>query len=110
MAQSYESPAAFLLQLARLKSGLSQRELAERAEVPATMISVYERGQRDPALATLLKLLHAAGFELTMQLEPYDRHDDVLDALERQRSASERRRRDRQIDAWRRATPVAAAS
>ena len=37
------SPAASLLQLARLKAGLSQRALAERAGVPATMISVYER-------------------------------------------------------------------
>lgn len=106
MAQSYGSPAAFLLQLARLKSGLSQREVAERAGVPTTMISIYERGQREPALATLLKLLHAAGFELTMQLEPYDRHDEVLDALESGRSLSERRRRDREIDAWRRAQPV----
>jgi transcriptional regulator with XRE-family HTH domain len=110
MAQSYESPAAFLLQLARLKSGLSQREVAERAGVPPTMISVYERGQREPTLATLLKLLHAAGLELTMQLKPYDRHDDVLDALETRRSGSERRRRDREIEAWRRARPVEVAS
>ena len=72
------------------------------------MISVYERGQREPSLATLLKLLHAAGFELTMQLEPYDRHDEVLGALESRRSPSERRRREREIDAWRRARPVEA--
>jgi transcriptional regulator with XRE-family HTH domain len=110
MAQSYESPAAFLLQLARLKSGRSQREVAERAGVPTTMISVYERGQREPTLATLLKLLHAADLELTMQLEPYDRHDEVLDTLEAKRSRSERRRRDREIEAWRRARPVEVAS
>jgi transcriptional regulator with XRE-family HTH domain len=73
------------------------------------MISVYERGRREPSLATLLKLLHAAGFELTMQLAPHDRHDEVLDALESRRSTSERRRRDRQVDAWRRATPIEAA-
>ena len=109
MAQSYKSPAAFLLQLARLKSGLSQREVAERAGVPTTMISVYERGQREPTLATLHKPLHAAGFELNMQLEPYDRHDEVLDALEARRSASERQRRNRQIEAWRRARPAPAA-
>jgi transcriptional regulator with XRE-family HTH domain len=110
MTQSYvkesPSPAAALLQLARLKAGLSQCALAERASVPATMISAYERDRRQPTLPTLLRLLHAAGFELNMRLEPYDRHDEVLDALERSRSGTERRKRDRQIEAWRRAQPV----
>jgi transcriptional regulator with XRE-family HTH domain len=109
MAQSYgdvPSPAAALLQLARLKAGMSQQELAERASVPATMISAYERDKRQPSLATLLRLLHAAGFELTMKLEPRDLHDDVLASLEHGRSQSERRRRDREIEAWRRARPA----
>ena len=109
MAQSYDevlSPAAALVQLARIKAGLSQQELARRASVPPTMISAYERGKRQPSLNTLLKLLHAAGFELTMKLEPYDSHDELLEALESKRSPSERRRRDRQIEAWRSATPV----
>ena len=109
MTQSYgEAPstAAGLLQLARLKAGLSQRELAERAGVPPTMISAYERDKRQPTLETLLRLLRAAGFELRMQLEPYDPHDEVLANLETSRTARERARRDRQIDAWRRATPV----
>lgn len=101
------SPAAALLQLARLKAGISQRELAERASVPTTMISAYERDKRQPSVSTLLRLVHAAGFELRMRLEPYDPHDEVLAGLEARRSPSERRRRDRQIQAWRRATPVA---
>ena len=112
MTQSYPesfSPAAALLQLARLKAGMSQRELAERASVPTTMISAYERGRRDPSLTTLLRLLHAAGFELRMTLEPYDPDDDVLAGLEAGRHPAERNRRDRQIEAWRRATPVVAA-
>jgi transcriptional regulator with XRE-family HTH domain len=112
MTQSYDtrSPAAALLQLARLKAGISQRELAERASVPTTMISAYERDKRQPSVETLLRLLHAAGFELRMKLEPYDPHDEVLAALEENRSASERRRRDREINAWREARPVAEAS
>jgi transcriptional regulator with XRE-family HTH domain len=112
MAQSYvdPSPAAALLQLARLKAGISQRELAERASVPATMISAYERDKRQPSLTTLLRLLNAAGFELTMKLAPHDPHDEVLAALEKARNASEQRRRDRQTDAWRRARPIATAS
>jgi uncharacterized protein len=113
MSQSYAgdpSPAAALLRLARLKAGISQRELATRASVPTTMISAYERDKRQPSLPTLLRLLHAAGFELTMKLEPRDDHDEVLAHLEARRTASERRRRDRQIEAWRRARPAAAAS
>lgn len=112
MTQSYEQPsvAAALLQLARLKAGMSQRGLAERASVPATMISAYERDKRQPSLETLLRLLRAAGFELTMKLEPHDPHDEVLAALERQRSAGERRRRDREVAAWRHARPVREAS
>jgi transcriptional regulator with XRE-family HTH domain len=113
MAQLYDtrpSPSSALIQLARIKAGLSQQQLARRASVPATMISAYERGKREPSLNTLLKLLHAAGFELTMKLEPYETHDELLEAMERERGPRERKRRDRQIEAWRSATPVAGSS
>ena len=86
------SPSSALLQLARLKAGMSQRELAERAEVPVTMISAYERDQRQPTLATLLRLLRAAGFDLRLHLAPYDPHDEILAGLEASRSEAERRR------------------
>jgi transcriptional regulator with XRE-family HTH domain len=101
------SPAAGLLQLARLKTGLSQGRLAELAGVPATMISAYERDKRQPTLPTLLRLLRAAGFDLHMQLVPLDDHDDVLANLEDKRSPGERSRRDRQVEAWRQAEPAA---
>jgi len=101
------SPAAGLLQLARLKAGLSQGQLAERAGVPATMISAYERDKRQPTLATLLRLLKAAGFELRLSLAPLDPHDDLLAQLEARRSPTERGRRDQEIAAWRRAEAVA---
>lgn len=109
MTQSYvthPSPAAALVQLARLKAGLSQRELAERASVPTTMVSAYERDRRQPTLETLRKLVRAAGFDVRVQLEPYDAHDDILEALEWNRSDDERAARDRQVEAWRRATPI----
>jgi transcriptional regulator with XRE-family HTH domain len=110
MTQSYEAPtpSAGLLQLARIKSGLSQGQLAERAGVPATMISAYERDKRQPTMPTLLRLLKAAGFDLQMHLVPYDPHDDVLAALEHRRPKAERTRRDRQIAEWRHAQPVSA--
>ncbi len=95
VTQSYSnpSPAAALVQLARLKAGLSQRELAKRAAVPATMISAYERDKRQPTLATLLRLIHAAGFDLRMHLERYER-DDVEPLA------------GGQAERWRKASPV----
>jgi transcriptional regulator with XRE-family HTH domain len=108
MTQSYElrSTAASILALARLKAGLSQQQLGERAGVPATMISAYERDLRQPTLPTLERLIAAAGLELRLHLEPRDPHDDVLANLEALRSPEERRRRDQQIAVWRRAEPV----
>jgi|SRR5580658_9273164 transcriptional regulator with XRE-family HTH domain len=108
MAQSSQipSPAAALLQLARIKSGMSQGQLGQQAGVPATMVSAYERGRRQPTVPTLMRLLKAAGFDLTMHLIPSDHHDDVLAELESRRGPRERRRRDRQIDAWRAAESV----
>jgi len=108
MAQSYQLPssAAALLQLARIKSGLSQGQLGERAGVPPTMISAYERDRRQPTIPTLMGLLKAAGFELSMHLVPSDPHDEVLAELDSRRSPRERRRSDRQIDAWRNAEPA----
>jgi transcriptional regulator with XRE-family HTH domain len=108
MTQVFDKPsvAAGLLQLARLKSGLSQRRLAELAGVSSTMISAYERDLRQPTLPTLLRLLSAAGFDLRMQLAPRELHDEILASLEEQRSPEERRRRDRQLEAWRKAEPV----
>jgi transcriptional regulator with XRE-family HTH domain len=105
-AEELPSPSSALLQLARLKAAMSQRELAERAGVPVTMISAYERDLRQPTLATLLKLLRAAGFDLRLHLAAFDPHDDILAELEAGRSESERQQRDRQLQAWRQATPA----
>jgi transcriptional regulator with XRE-family HTH domain len=108
MKQSYGAPsvAAGLIRLARLKAGVSQGELARAAGLSPQMISAYERGRRAPTLGTLSRILAGAGFELRMQLAPYDPHDEVLAELESQRSPQERQRRDRQIAAWHNAVPV----
>lgn len=99
-------PAAALLQLARIKRGWSQRQLADQACVPVTMISAYERGKRQPTIATLVRLLRAAGFDLQLHLIEADHHDDVLARLESQRSPQELARLDRQMSAWRKAKLV----
>lgn len=108
MTQSYVAPstAAAILQMARLRSGLSQGHLAERAGVSPTMISAYERDLRQPTLPTLLKLLKAAGFDLRMNLVPAEAHDDILDELGAGLSVKQRRKNHEKIQAWREAEPV----
>jgi len=96
--------------LARLKADMTQRELADRAGVPVTMISAYERDLRQPTLSTLLRLLRAAGFDLRLHLTAYDAHDEILAGLDAGRSEAERRHRDGQLQAWRGAVPAEGAA
>jgi hypothetical protein len=49
---------------------MSQAELAARAGVAQSVISAYEAGHRQPALATLAKLIEAAGCDLVVDVKP----------------------------------------
>jgi transcriptional regulator with XRE-family HTH domain len=52
------------IQLARTKRKLSQRELAERAGISVSYLSLLERSLRDPPLSTLQKIASALGIPL----------------------------------------------
>ena len=67
-----------LLREARLRPGLTQTQLAERAGKAASAISRWERAGAQPSLETLRQLVKAAGFELTAVLAPSDEHDLTL--------------------------------
>ena len=82
--------AGSLLRLARAQAGMSQRQLAVAAGVPASSVARIETSARQPSLPVLLRLLAAADVDLRLHLEPYDDHDDVLEALAAQRSTEER--------------------
>lgn len=60
--------AAELLREARARSGLTQAQLAARAGVQQSVVSVYESGRRQPALATLAALVAATGYELDLRI------------------------------------------
>jgi len=68
MASTFE--AGTLLRRARVAAGLSQRELARRAETAQSVVSRVESGRTDPSTGTLRALLAAAGMELRVDLEP----------------------------------------
>ena len=56
--------AAALLVRARTRAGLSQRALAEAARTSQSAVAAIESGRKQPTVATLERLLQAAGTEL----------------------------------------------
>ena len=71
-----------LLREARVRAGLTQRDLARRARTSQSVVARIEQGRCDPSHRTLTRLLAAAGFELRAELTPIpvpDTHmlDDV---------------------------------
>lgn len=62
--------AATIVRRARLAAGLSVRELARRAGTSHAAVVAYEAGRRDPTVATLERLLAAAGAYGRIVVEP----------------------------------------
>jgi uncharacterized protein len=62
---------AELLRSARLTAGLSQHALARRAATSQSAVARYESGASTPSLATLQRLLAAAGLELVIETRPF---------------------------------------
>lgn len=72
MLTTVESTAAELVRNARAEAGLSMRDLAARAAVSYTTVCRIERGQVDPTVSTLRKLLLAMGEDLRFTRTPID--------------------------------------
>ena len=74
-----------LIREARLRSGMSQAELAARLETQQSVVARWETGAREPTLATVRRALRAAGFDLNVSVTPADDDHDRLidDALDR---------------------------
>ena len=85
--------AGALLQLARIRTGLSKSELARRAGVPRSEIYEIESGRRQPSLPVLMKILRGAGLELRLHLDQVDTQNAVLEAIADQLDVEERARR-----------------
>lgn len=61
---------ALLIRHCRQAAGLSLRALAERAGTSHSALAAYEAGRKTPGLATLERILRAAGFELALRVRP----------------------------------------
>lgn len=71
------------IKLARIKVGLTQKELAEKLECTQAMISAYEKGLRNPKVETLEKIakaLNTTGYDLLdytfKEYQLYKAHED----------------------------------
>lgn len=69
--------SADLIYMARRRAALTQAELGRRLGLPQSQISRWERGQVEPSLETVQRLVRACGLELTLRLangdDSYDR-------------------------------------
>lgn len=81
-----------LVREARRRAGLTQAELAARAATTQSAIARLESGRTSPALEQVERLLKLCGFQLVVQLAPYDDTDIV------QAEAALRRTPDERVD------------
>jgi len=93
--------AGNLIKVARLKSGLSQRELARRARTSQSTIATYEAGRKEPTLPTLARIVAAAGLDLRIRLTPHGDHDEWIRGYERRLPPKTRERARRQREGLR---------
>jgi transcriptional regulator with XRE-family HTH domain len=89
--------SASLIREARLRAGLTQTELAERTGRDRSVVARWEQAVVAPSLETLLELVRACGFDLPLELEPYD--DERVDRLRKNVRLSPERRVRRLITA-----------
>jgi transcriptional regulator with XRE-family HTH domain len=61
-----ETTAGDLLAQIRRSTGLSQAELARRSGMDRSVLNAYERARRQPSVAALSRIAHAAGLELQL--------------------------------------------
>src|SRR6266496_135507 len=64
--------SARLLREARLRAGLSQQELADASGKDRTVIARYEQAVVAPSIDTLVEMLRACGFDILLELVPYE--------------------------------------
>jgi transcriptional regulator with XRE-family HTH domain len=87
-----EMEAGTLLREARLRAGLTQRELGRLADVPQPAISRIERGHVSPRLDTLDELLKRCGLGLDLVDRPGRDVDRTLIRERLRLSAAQRAR------------------
>lgn len=82
----------------RLKSGITQTELAQKLEIPYQSIGQWERGLRSPKIETLQRIAEALGVEVweladfdtaSYMLEEDINHKELLEAYDSMNDAGQ---------------------
>jgi transcriptional regulator with XRE-family HTH domain len=82
-----------LVSEARKRAGLTQAQLAERGGTTQSAIARLESGRTAPSLEQVERLMRLCGFQLIVELAPYDDSDIVqAEALLRLTEAERARR------------------
>jgi uncharacterized protein len=87
--------AASTLRSARVRAGLTQMQLAARADIAQSVVSAYESSTREPSFETLRRLVAATGFDLEVMLVPAEAKSRRRESVERNRVRLRRAIRDR---------------
>ena len=72
-----------LIREARLRAGLTQKELSELTGRERSVIARWEQGAISPPIDSLMQIIHACGFDLPLTLYPMDQaaDDELREAL-----------------------------
>lgn len=65
-----------LIREARLRAGLTQKELAELTGRERSVIARWEQGAISPPIDSLMQIIHACAFDLPLTLVPIDESAD----------------------------------
>src|SRR6059058_5364505 len=79
-----------LVREGRKRAGLTQKDLADSAGTTQSAIARLESGRSTPSLETVERLLRLCGFQLIVELAPYD-DSDVVQAEARLRDSVDQR-------------------
>lgn len=80
---------ASTLRQARLRAGLSLRELAARAGTSHSTLAAYEQGRKTPSIATFTRILECCDVAVDVVLSPRVRSADGIDRGEELRAVLE---------------------
>ena len=67
-----------LIKIARRRAGLSQRELAQRMDLPQSSIARWESGARQPTAEHIAEAVRACDLDVVVSLAPLDRSNDAF--------------------------------
>jgi transcriptional regulator with XRE-family HTH domain len=68
--------AGSLIREARLRAGLTQTQLGKRTGKDRAQIARWERDDVAPSIDTVLELIRACGYDLSLDLVEYEQPDD----------------------------------